>query len=200
MEARVVKILSKDYTVSIGGTEYHATPRGSIRRFGKILVGDIVDVSPNEYGNGYVIEKVHTRINQLDRPPIANLEQLVIVVAMQPAPDFELVDKLLIFASQRGIKPIIVVNKCDITDNENIMRIFSAYKYCTDSIIAVSAISHENLAVLRKLLKGHLSAFAGQSAVGKSTLINALTDSNVAPTQGLSAWQTYHKTYANIHN
>ena len=187
MKARVTKILSKDYTVTIDNHDFSAVPRGSIKSFGKIVVGDIVEISQNTYGGGYIIEKVYTRKNILSRPPVANLDQLVIVIALTPAPDYELVDKLLIFCTQQNIKPIIVINKCDIASADKLMSIVNAYKYCTDNIIAVSALTSENLGELRKLLKGKLSAFAGQSAVGKSTLINALLSKNIASTQGLSA-------------
>ena len=187
MEARVTKILSKDYWVSIDGEIKDAVPKGSIKQFGKILVGDVVDVSYNKYAGMYVIEGIKPRVSELKRPPVANIEQLVIVLALVPAPDFELVDKLFIFAQQQGIKPILVINKCDISSKNQVMEIIKAYKYCTDHIIAVSALKNDNLGELKKLLKGKLSAFAGQSAVGKSTLINALLGENIASTQGLSA-------------
>ena len=187
MKARVTKILSKNYWVNIDGNNYLATPRGAIKQFCKILVGDIVEVDYNDYAGVYVINKVYPRINELKRPPVANLEQLVIVIALVPAPDFELVDKLLIFAMQQNIKPIFVVNKCDLATSDKVMEIINAYKFCTEHIIAVSALTRDNLQSLVKLLRGKLSAFAGQSAVGKSTLINALTNKELAPTQELSA-------------
>ena len=186
MKARVTRILSKDYTVRVDNVDYAATARGSIKQFGKILVGDMVEVSPNNYGGGFTIDKVYPRNNALTRPPVANLDQLVIVLALQPAPDFELVDKLFIFCMQQNIRPILVINKCDISDKNKMLEIVSAYKYCTDNIICVSALEKENLGELKRLLKGKLSAFAGQSAVGKSTLINALSSSEIAATQGLS--------------
>ena len=186
MIARVIKILSQNYTVKVDNNCYSAVPRGSIKQFGKILVGDIVDIEPNQFGSDYVITKVHPRANSLVRPPVANLDQLVIVMSLRPAPDFELIDKLFIFCAQQGIHPILVINKCDAFDADKVLPIMRAYKYCTDNIIAVSALNSTNLDSLKALLRGKLSAFAGQSAVGKSTLINALSSANLASTQGLS--------------
>ncbi len=187
MTAQVTKIQSKSYTIRINGGDYEATPRGSIKQLGKILVGDNVEVIANDYGNGYVITKILPRRNALVRPPVANLEQLVIVMAVTPAPDFELVDKLFIYCAMQDIKPILVINKCDIANHNQIMDIINQYKYCTENIFAVSALTNEGLAPVVKLLKGKLSAFAGQSAVGKSTLLNAIIGQDIVATGGLSA-------------
>ena len=187
MIAQVTKILSTSYTILLDGKCETATPRGSIKQLGKILVGDMVEVVTNEYGNGYVITKVLPRRNSLARPPVANLEQLVIVTAITPAPDFELIDKLFIYCAMQDIKPILVINKCDIANHNQIMDIIKQYKYCTENIFAVSALTKDGLIPVVKLLKGKLSAFAGQSAVGKSTLLNAILGEDRVATGGLSA-------------
>lgn len=138
--------------------------RGKMKESG-IFVGDNV-----EYNEG-VIESICERKNLLVRPPIANLDGMIIVIAPIPKPDFLLVDKLLIFCEKNDIKPIICVNKSDILDERLKNQIIDVY-----SDLAKIIFTSANFGDISKL-KGEINgvwAFAGQSAVGKSSLINAL--------------------------
>lgn len=105
------------------------------------------------------------------RPYITNLDALIIVVAPEPEPDWNLVEKLLLNCHEQRIEPVIAYNKSDLTLNaEEVMR---PYKNDVKTVI-VSAKTGDNLDEIRKIIDGRLVSFCGQSAVGKSSLINAL--------------------------
>lgn len=140
--------------------------RGNLKDQG-IFVGD--DVVCDDRDN--VIEKVCERKNILVRPPIANIDKMIIVIAPVPKPDFLLIDKLLIFCEKNEIIPVICVNKCDILDETLKNQIISVYSKIA-KIIMTSA-KNDDCKELASQIKG-VCAFAGQSAVGKSSLINTL--------------------------
>ena len=175
LKGRVVKKLADDFWVYVNNNTIKCKPRGSLKSSG-IYVGDIVDISLQN--NLYVIEKVHERTNILIRPPIANLDQLIIVISSVPKPDYMIVDKLILFAYSYGITPIIVVNKQDLSESENKYVNFSYEKFV--KIIFVSAKTKKNIGELKEILTNKVSAFAGQSAVGKSALINMLLKKETA--------------------
>lgn len=150
--------------------EFVCVARGNLKTDG-IFVGDRVEFDIFE--GQPAIEKIEKRENQLIRPPLANLEQLIIVIAEVPSPDFMIVDKLILFSLCYGIKPIIVVNKKDIvkTVGEYVLK---AYKNVVEHIFFTNAITGEGVDELKTIMRGKLSAFAGQSAVGKSALVNKI--------------------------
>ncbi len=159
--------------------------RGSFRREGIVpTVGDRVLIERREQGYAQLSE-ILPRKNLLVRPPVANVERLLIVVAASaPAPDWLLVDRLIISATRMGIEPIPVLNKVDAA-NAAIVETF--YKdYHAFPLLSVSAESGEGLPALREMLCGKVTCFAGQSAVGKSSLLNALIPELHLETGGLS--------------
>ena len=130
-----------------------------------LFVGDKVELDENN-----TIVKVLERKNLLIRPPLANVDSMIIVVAKLPKPDFLLVDKLIIFCVVNGIKPVLCINKADL-GNDYANMIVENYKDACDCLI----ISTQDKSVFS--LKSHIfgiTALAGQSAVGKSSIINAL--------------------------
>ena len=169
MKGIVVKKLADDFWVKTDGSVFVCKPRGNLKAKG-VFVGDKVEISQQD--DIFVIDKVCDRTNILIRPPLANLDQLLIVVSPTPKPDYMIVDKLILFAYSYGIKPIIVINKQDISPEIN-DYVKNTYSSIID-IVFVSAKSKSGLDDLKQAIKGKLSAFAGQSAVGKSALINAL--------------------------
>lgn len=151
------------------------------------MVGDFVELQPNEYNKDkYIISKLLPRENCLVRPPIANLEKLFILICPKPEPDLILVDKLLIYALQNDLTPYIVINKSDIADQDFISDIIKQYEPVVEKVIVVSAKKQENLLELKEELKNSFSAFAGQSAVGKSTLLNNIFEGLNLRTNDLS--------------
>jgi len=149
------------------------------KKGGTILAGDFVRVDIENR----VIMNVAERKNRLIRPAVSNIDQLFIVIACVPAPDLRMVDKMIINALQKDIKPIICINKSDINTNDFAKHIMAQYKGI--KIIQSSAILGL-IDQIKKLLKNKLSVLAGQSAVGKSTIINALIGDNTRKIGDLS--------------
>ena len=138
-------------------------------KYKKLYVGDFVDFDEKEG----VINDVFERKNSLIRPPLANIDKMFVVVAVKPKPDFMLVDKLIIHALNNNIEPILVVNKIDIASKEFLQDIHSQY----DEVLPVyetSVLDGKALSILEDELDGNLCIFVGQSAVGKSSLINII--------------------------
>ncbi len=135
-------------------------------------VGDHVRILKQERGYA-LIDSILPRKNILIRPPVANIDQIFIVVAASaPEPDWLLLDRLILEAAKMKIVPIPVLNKIDSAD-EQLMNIFRA-DYAHFDTLCVSAQSGEGIEALREKLQGKVSCFSGQSAVGKSSLLNAL--------------------------
>ena len=137
------------------------------------MVGDLVTYEPQENGQA-ALESILPRKNLLIRPPVSNIDQLLIVLsASVPEPDWLLADKLIIQAKMAGIAPFMVLNKCD-EQKADIVSSFLADYGQHFPCLCVSAETGENIDVLKDILKGRVSCFSGQSAVGKSSLINAI--------------------------
>lgn len=181
----VVKNISNSFTVRSLDDYYVCTALGKLKQDGKVLVGDRVEIDVVGKTQS-VITKVLPRKNLLIRPPIANIDNLVIVLSSSPQPDFILIDKLIIMCLVNDIKPIICINKLDILKDDFVNYIHSQYDNVVLDIVEISAITLENLNALSSLLINKISAFAGQSAVGKSTILNALTQGATAKTGELS--------------
>lgn len=144
----------------------------------KILVGDYVELKDD------VIIKVFPRTNSFIRPLISNVDQLVIVLSEIPEPDLSLIDKLIIYANFNNVKAVICVNKID----RNLAiyeKIKLEYDSVVEKVIKTSAIKN-NIEELHEVLEGKFSVFCGQSAVGKSSLLNALLGENKVKTGDLS--------------
>jgi ribosome biogenesis GTPase len=138
------------------------------------LVGDNVDFTPGRGEEHGWIEEIHPRRSYCLRPPVANITQLVITLAPEPVPDLLLVDKLLVFSFHQRIEPVLAVNKADL-DPDMPGEIEQAYRGAGVKTLALSAQTGDGLEGLRRAMAGHITCFAGQSGVGKSTLIAALT-------------------------
>ena len=153
------------------------------------LVGDFVEYSyESSSGEECVLEEIATRKNEIKRPKMANLTQIVLVVSMKlPKPDLLLLDKQLAFAEFNNIKPIIVLNKIDLEDNKVIDNISKVYKKIGYEVIQTVANTGEGINKLQKLLKGNITAFSGNSGVGKSTLINSIFSGNITKEGSISS-------------
>lgn len=150
-----------------------------------LVVGDYVEIRENEYNIGkYIITRVLPRKNSIPRPKLANLDKLFILIAPEPKPDFLLVDKLIIYCSINNIEPIIIINKCDIASDQFINGVYEQYK--DNKIYVISAKSIIGIDKVKEELLDTFSAVCGQSAVGKSSFINAIMPELALETQGLS--------------
>ena len=112
------------------------------------------------------------RKNLLLRPEVANVDVCLLVLASVPKPDLYLADKVLVNCFRQGIEPVIVVNKMDIDDG-TAAEIAKNYDTICD-IVTLSALNGEGCEALEKYLRGKTACFAGQSAVGKTSILNAL--------------------------
>lgn len=146
------------------------------------MVGDIVEF---ELRDGYnSIEKIFPRKNFLKRPMVANIDSVVIVLsAGKPVADLMLCDKLLIQAEKNKVVPILVINKVD-ADAENAKKI--AKQYVFYDTILTSANDSIGIEILKEKIDGKCVCLAGQSAVGKSSLINSLDEKFSLEVGGLS--------------
>lgn len=162
------------YVKAEDGVTYECKARGIFRKEKiKPMIGDRVkiEIIDETHGN---IEEIMERSTQLVRPPVANIDLLVVVAAAKnPDPDFYFIDKLLIMAEARGIKPAICINKTDIQNSESIKEIYKNTKY---PIFETCATCKSLPTELYDYLAGKTTAFAGLSGVGKSSILNLLVD------------------------
>ncbi len=167
----VVKAVGGVFTVMSGDKKYTCfSPKKFRFQDNDVLVGDKVQFEDLHKGKGVVTE-ILLRKNRLHRPEIANVDVCFLVLASEPAPDLYLADKVLINCFQEQIQPIILVNKCDLPNNalqlvqENYGKIVP--------ILGVSALD-QSVLQLKEHINEKVVCFAGQSAVGKTSILNAL--------------------------
>lgn len=172
MNGIIIKAISGFYYVSDDEKTYECKARGSFRESGvSPLVGDRVEFEQTQEKKG-LVTAVLPRKSLLSRPPVANIDKLFIVSSYKkPAPNAYIIDKLTALAEYKEIEPIIVFNKCDIGGFEDWERIYKTAGY---KVFTVSAESGEGIELLKKELKNFVSAFTGNSGVGKSSILNAL--------------------------
>jgi ribosome biogenesis GTPase len=181
----IIKIIGGIYFVYDGEKVVQSSIRKNVQK-DRIVVGDRVEIEENAYDKGkYIINKVLTRNNFIPRPPIANIDKLLILIAPKPAPDFLLVDKLIIYCFINNIEPVLIVNKSDLITEDFVDKIKEEYYFM--KVFFLSAINNSNIESLTNYLSGSISAVCGQSAVGKSSLINALIPTLNLETGELSA-------------
>ena len=163
------------YALDDAGTVHTLRAQGKLRRERmKPKVGDRVEIAPGEGGEDGWIMAVLPRRNELIRPPVANIDVIVVVVAAAtPDPDLMLADRLLLNARRAGIAARLVVNKSDL-DAGRAADIAAQYRGADADPMLVCAETGEGMDALRAALRGRVHALAGQSGAGKSTMINAL--------------------------
>ncbi len=163
------------YALDGAGTVHTLRAQGKLRRERmKPKVGDRVELAPGEGEEHGWILRVLPRRNELARPPVANIDVIVVVVAAaMPDPDLMMADRLLLNARRAGIACQLVVNKSDL-NGEAARDIAAQYRGAGVEPMLVCADTGEGLDALRQKLRGRVHALAGQSGAGKSTMINAL--------------------------
>ena len=167
-----MKSIGGFYYVRSEDKEYECKARGSFRKKGSSPVaGDRVEISvPDE---GYcAIEQILPRKNKLKRPALANIDALVIVCStVDPQPNFTVIDKMTAAAVNNGMTPVLAVSKNDIKNGDEVCEI---YRKSGIIVFQCSPDDKSETDALRDYLKGKVSAFTGNSGVGKSTLLNML--------------------------
>ena len=168
IDGRVIKAVASKFFVDTPEGVKVSFARKRLKNDGIIFVGDYVTVAKDR--GDFVIEEVKPRKNQLIRPYVSNIDVCFIVISPEPEPDFVLVDKIIINCLEQRITPVLVKNKDDL-------RTIDTLEY--DGVIeqfVCSAATGEGVKELVEFAKGKTVCFAGQSAVGKSSLINTILD------------------------
>lgn len=156
---------------------YEATSRGKLKKEEiSPVVGDLVAIEiTDKQKRKAVINEILERKVYIKRPKLANITQIVFVISSKdPKPDLLLLDKQLAFAEFLGIGSIIVLNKTDLDDKAEFEEIKHIYEEIGYPVIETQAKNQKGLEQLKAALKHNISAFSGNSGVGKSTLINGL--------------------------
>ncbi|MBQ7965407.1 MAG: ribosome small subunit-dependent GTPase A [Ruminococcus sp.] len=169
----IIKITGGFYYVEANSCIYECKARGIFRKRGNSpLVGDRVEISVPDDDSYCSIDSIEKRKNSLVRPALANLDTLVIVSSVvEPTVNTYIIDKMICAAVDKGIEPIVVFSKTDLKSCDEYLEI---YRKSGIKAIEYSSVTNKGLDEIKDLLNGKISAFSGNTGVGKSTLLNAL--------------------------
>lgn len=177
MTGTVVKGIGGFYFVHDGRDTVMGKARGNLKRNKEIIyVGDIVDfeIDENDKDNECVVNRVIERRNHLTRPPVSNLDMLVVVFSLvRPAVNYPVIDKLIAGCENEGITPVICISKTDLVTPEEAQKAADIYKDIYKTV-CVDGLTGAGTEELKEIIKGRRVALAGPSGVGKSTLTNLL--------------------------
>ncbi len=168
---RILRSLSGFYDVQTDSGLVTCRGRGSLRRGHQVpLTGDLVEIT-REKGKG-MVEKILPRKNSFVRPAVANVDALVIFAAnVNPVTEPYLIDRVAAIAGQQEVPVYICINKCDL---DPALDLTSIYRNAGFRVIQTSAQTGEGIEELRSLLVGKVTAFTGNTGVGKSSILNSL--------------------------
>ena len=169
----ITKGIGGFYYVEVANTTYECKARGIFRK-NKItpLVGDSVEISVNDNAEN-TIDLIYDRKNFLIRPPVSNIDNLIIVVStVEPKPNFFVIDKLIAIAEYKNIEPYIVISKTDLSSQDEIIC-----AYQNSGIKVISLNNEDSIEEIKSIMNNKISAFTGNSGVGKTTLLNRLDNS-----------------------
>ncbi len=173
LKGQIYKVHTDSYSVKYNGQLLRCGARGVIKKRGDgISVGDYVEFENN------TITKILERKNRFIRPNVTNVDLIAAIVSPEPKPDFFVLDKLYLNAVKEGVEFIMIVNKADV-DMDFVSQIYDEYGCLGVQIIQISTKTFMGVSELRKKLKGKLTVLAGQSAVGKTSLVNAMFNLNL---------------------
>ena len=180
---RIIRSISGFYDVQIPGRVITCRARGILRKEGNSpLTGDMVEITV-EKGKG-MVEKILPRRNSFVRPAVANGDALVVFAAnVNPITEPFLIDRVAAIAGDQEVPVYLCVNKCDLDPAHDLVRI---YAHAGFPVICTSAETGEGVEQLRQLLTGKLTAFTGNSGVGKSSILNRLCPELELPTGEVS--------------
>ena len=173
MRGRIVSSSCGTYSIDVDGVIYNAPARGLFRNRGvKPTVGDEVEITETNF----VIQQVFPRVSFLKRPPIANIDQMLIVESLkEPEFSYLLAFKYLTYANMNGIKAKIILTKSDKEEDKKLIDdIINNFKMMNIDTYVASNKTMEGLEEVKKLFANHVTCLIGQSGVGKSSLINSI--------------------------
>lgn len=190
MQGKIIKGIAGFYYIETHDARiYECKAKGIFRKDNvKPLVGDnvMIDIIDEENKKGNITE-ILPRKNRLLRPPVANVDQAVILFAIvKPNPNYNLLDRFLIMMRQQNLPVIICFNKQDIATQEEQQELYNAYEKCGYKVLFISVKEEKGLDELKELLRGKTTTLAGPSGVGKSSLLNKLVPDALMQTGELS--------------
>ena len=168
---RIIRSLSGFYDVQTQDGLVTCRARGILRKIGNSpLTGDMVEISADR-GKG-MVERILPRKNSFIRPAVANIDALVVFAAnVNPVTEPYLIDRVAAIAGDQGVEVYLCVNKCDLDPAKDLVSIYEKAGF---PVIRTSAETGEGVEQLRNLIRGKLTAFTGNSGVGKSSILNRL--------------------------
>ncbi len=168
---RIIRSISGFYDVRAGDQTISCRARGILRKEGNSpLTGDMVEISV-ENGKG-MVERILPRRNHFVRPAVANVDALVVFAAnVNPVTEPFLIDRVAAIAGDQEVPVYLCINKCDLDPALDLERI---YRHAGFQVICTSAETGDGVEELRALIEGKLTAFTGNSGVGKSSILNRL--------------------------
>lgn len=173
----IISASSNLYQTEVENKIYNCNARGKFKKDKtNLLVGDKVEITiANEEKAEGVIEKILPRYNEIKRPKMANLTCIILVISMKmPSPDLLLLDKELALAKKLKINTIICFNKVDLVTQEEVEKLSKIYKNIGYKVIQTNAKNKAEIDKIKPFLENNITAFAGNSGVGKSTLTNSI--------------------------
>lgn len=173
IKGRLIKGIGGFYYVETADAVYECKARGIFRQK-KItpLVGDIVSITVNQNAEN-TIDEIEDRKNFLVRPPLSNLDQLFVVASIiDPAINTSVLDRIIAIAEYKDIEPIIVITKIDL--DSSYKAYYDIYTKAGFKVILCDNINGSGADEVRALLKDKVSAFTGNTGVGKSSLLNSI--------------------------
>ena len=183
LTGRIIRSISGFYDVQTDSGLVNCRARGVLRKDGQSpLTGDVVEITV-ERGKG-MVERILPRRNRFVRPAVANLDALVIFAAsVNPVTEPFLIDRVAAIAGDQEVPVVLCLNKCDLDPAVDLKKIYTNAGFC---VISTSAETGEGVEELRNLLRGKLTAFTGNSGVGKSSVLNRLCPDLRLPTGEVS--------------
>ncbi len=188
MKGLITKTLGGFFFVADNDKNIHKTSiRGKIRK--EVYPGDYVEFYINVEREEKVIEKLYKRDNYLAKPRIANLDQVLVMHSFEkPEFDFKLMDRFLVMVEAENLKPIIIINKKDLKEDDGVLykKIYNIYKKCGYKVYSISVKKEDNLQNLISILSNKINVIAGPSGVGKSSFINKIIPAADLPVNSVS--------------
>ncbi|MDR2182921.1 MAG: ribosome small subunit-dependent GTPase A [Clostridiales bacterium] len=177
LTGRIIKGVGGNYNVATNDGEFVCQARGLFRKKGiSPIVGDFVKVLviDRAKATGY-LKEILPRTNELARPKVANIDQVVLVCTIVAPPiNLDVVDGFLIVCENQGIDAVLCINKIDLDADKLYLEVAKSFEMAKYQVICTSAARGLGLEVLRDVMAGKTSILAGPSGVGKSSILNAL--------------------------
>lgn len=175
MQGIIIGNISNTYKIKTESNEYEAYARGKFKNEEIVpLVGDKVEIEiTDKEKKSAIIEKILPRKNEIKRPKIANIDQIIFIISTKnPKPDLLMLDKQLAYVEKLKIQPIIIINKIDLQDTyKQIQELYTNIGY---KVLVTSTKQDIGINEIKKILKNKISVFSGNSGVGKSSIINSI--------------------------